>query len=92
MSEDFDRIKREMQELSDLVSKELDLDKVTDSIFITHVGEIFYDSEPHRKAVVKYMLLYEQAVKEGMILLRKDALYKAMTGDITIEEAIRAMA
>ncbi|MBN2306836.1 type II/IV secretion system protein [Candidatus Peregrinibacteria bacterium] len=34
----------------------------------------------------------EQAVKEGMILLRKDALYKAMTGDITIEEAIRAMA
>lgn len=34
----------------------------------------------------------EQAVKEGMILLRKDALYKAVTGDITIEEAIRAMA
>jgi type IV pilus assembly protein PilB len=34
----------------------------------------------------------DQAVKEGMILLRKDALYKAMTGDITIEEAIRAMA
>ena len=34
----------------------------------------------------------EQAVKEGMILMRKDALYKAMTGDITIEEAIRAMA
>lgn len=33
-----------------------------------------------------------QAVKEGMILLRKDALYKAVTGDITIEEAIRAMA
>lgn len=34
----------------------------------------------------------EQAVKEGMILLRKDAIYKAATGDITIEEAIRAMA
>ena len=34
----------------------------------------------------------EQAVKEGMILLRKDAIYKAVTGDITIEEAIRAMA
>jgi len=34
----------------------------------------------------------EQAVQEGMILLRKDALYKAITGDITIEEAIRAMA
>ncbi len=34
----------------------------------------------------------DQAVKEGMILLRKDALYKAATGDITIEEAIRAMA
>lgn len=33
-----------------------------------------------------------QAVREGMILLRKDALYKAVTGDITIEEAIRAMA
>ncbi len=33
-----------------------------------------------------------QAVSEGMILLRKDALYKAATGDITIEEAIRAMA
>jgi len=34
----------------------------------------------------------EQAVKEGMILLRKDALYKAATGDISIEEALRAMA
>jgi len=34
----------------------------------------------------------KQAVQEGMILLRKDALYKAVTGDITIEEAIRAMA
>ena len=33
-----------------------------------------------------------QAVKEGMILLRKDALYKAITGDITIEEALRAIA
>jgi type IV pilus assembly protein PilB len=32
-----------------------------------------------------------QAVKEGMILLRKDALYKAATGDITIEEALRVM-
>ncbi len=34
----------------------------------------------------------DQAVKEGMTLLRKDALYKALTGDITIEEALRAMA
>ena len=34
----------------------------------------------------------EQAVKEGMILLRKDALYKAATGDITIEEVLRVMA
>jgi len=33
-----------------------------------------------------------QAVKEGMILIRKDALYKAATGDITIEEALRVMA
>lgn len=33
-----------------------------------------------------------QAVKEGMKLLRKDALYKAMIGDITIEEALKAMA
>lgn len=33
-----------------------------------------------------------QAVKEGMILLRKDALYKALTGDITLQEALRAMA
>lgn len=32
-----------------------------------------------------------QAVKEGMVLLRKDALYKAATGDITIEEALRVM-
>ncbi|MBN2086949.1 type II/IV secretion system protein [Candidatus Peregrinibacteria bacterium] len=32
-----------------------------------------------------------QAVKEGMILLKKDALYKAITGDITIEEALRVM-
>lgn len=36
--------------------------------------------------------LETQAMKEGMIPLRKDALYKAATGDITIEEAIRAMA
>ena len=34
----------------------------------------------------------EQAVKEGMTLIRKDALYKAATGDITIEEALKAMA
>lgn len=34
----------------------------------------------------------KQAILEGMILLKKDALYKAITGDITIEEAIRAMA
>jgi len=34
----------------------------------------------------------DQAVKEGMTLLRKDALYKAATGDITIEEALRVMA
>lgn len=33
-----------------------------------------------------------QAVQEGMILLRKDALYKALTGDITLQEALRAMA
>jgi type IV pilus assembly protein PilB len=33
----------------------------------------------------------KQAVKEGMIPLRKDALYKAVTGDITIEEALRMM-
>ena len=32
-----------------------------------------------------------QAVSEGMILLKKDALYKAITGDITIEEALRVM-
>jgi len=32
-----------------------------------------------------------KAVEEGMILLKKDALYKAVTGDITIEEALRAM-
>ncbi|MBI5411900.1 type II/IV secretion system protein [Candidatus Peregrinibacteria bacterium] len=32
-----------------------------------------------------------QAAKEGMILLKKDALYKAATGDITIEEAIKVM-
>ncbi len=36
--------------------------------------------------------LEAQAVKEGMILIRKDALYKAVTGDITIEEALRVMA
>lgn len=33
-----------------------------------------------------------QAVKEGMTLLRKDALYKALMGDITLQEALRAMA
>ena len=34
----------------------------------------------------------KQAVKEGMILLQKDALYKVITGDVTIEEALRVMA
>lgn len=33
-----------------------------------------------------------KAVEEGMIVLKKDALYKAVTGDITIEEALRVMA
>ena len=33
----------------------------------------------------------KQAVEEGMILLRKDALYKAVTGDITIEQALQIM-
>ncbi|MFH0821073.1 MAG: GspE/PulE family protein [Candidatus Peregrinibacteria bacterium] len=32
-----------------------------------------------------------QSVKEGMILLRKDALYKVATGDISIQEALRVM-
>lgn len=32
-----------------------------------------------------------QGVEEGMILLKKDALYKAATGDITIEEALQVM-
>lgn len=32
-----------------------------------------------------------QAVKEGMILLRKDALYKVATGDISIQEALRVI-
>ncbi|MFH1012168.1 MAG: GspE/PulE family protein [Candidatus Peregrinibacteria bacterium] len=34
----------------------------------------------------------KQAVAEGMILLRKDALYKVATGDISIQEALRIMA
>lgn len=33
----------------------------------------------------------KQAVKEGMVPLKQDALYKAATGDITIEEALRVM-
>jgi len=33
-----------------------------------------------------------KAVEEGMILLKKDALYKAVTGDTSIEEALRIMA
>ncbi len=33
----------------------------------------------------------KKAVEEGMILLKKDALFKAITGDITIEEALRTM-
>lgn len=49
------------------------------------IEELVIGNAPHTE-------IEEQAVKEGMILLRKDALYKAMTGDITIEEAIRAMA
>jgi type II secretory ATPase GspE/PulE/Tfp pilus assembly ATPase PilB-like protein len=32
-----------------------------------------------------------QAIAEGMITLRKDAIFKAVTGDITIEEALRVM-
>ncbi len=49
------------------------------------IEELVINNAPHNE-------IEDQAVKEGMILLRKDALYKAMTGDITIEEAIRAMA
>ena len=49
------------------------------------IEELIIGNAPHTD-------IEKQAVKEGMILLRKDALYKAMTGDITIEEAIRAMA
>ncbi len=49
------------------------------------IEELIINNAPHNE-------IEDQAVKEGMILLRKDALYKAMTGDITIEEAIRAMA
>ncbi len=48
------------------------------------IEELIIASTPHNE-------IEAQAVKEGMILLRKDAIYKAMTGDITIEEAIRAM-
>lgn len=33
----------------------------------------------------------KKAVEEGMILLRKDALYKVITGDISMEEALRVM-
>ena len=33
----------------------------------------------------------KKAIEEGMIKLHKDALYKAVTGDITIEEAIKAI-
>ena len=33
----------------------------------------------------------KQAMKEGLVPIRKDALYKAVTGDVTIEEAIRVM-
>ncbi len=36
--------------------------------------------------------LENKAIEEGMILLKKDALYKTITGDITIEDALRAMA
>ena len=39
-----------------------------------------------------YQDIEDKAVEEGMILLKKDALYKAVTGDITIEEAIQVMA
>ncbi|MFH0838339.1 MAG: GspE/PulE family protein [Patescibacteria group bacterium] len=49
------------------------------------IEELIISNAPHNE-------IEDQAVKEGMILLRKDALYKAITGDITIEEAIRAMA
>lgn len=49
------------------------------------IEELIIGNAPHNE-------IEQQAVKEGMILLRKDALYKAITGDITIEEAIRAMA
>lgn len=38
-----------------------------------------------------YQEIENKAVEEGMILLKKDALYKAVTGDITIEEALRVM-
>ena len=37
------------------------------------------------------MEIEKKAVEEGMILLRKDALFKAVTGDITIEQALQLM-
>ncbi|PIZ72025.1 hypothetical protein COY07_03855 [Candidatus Peregrinibacteria bacterium CG_4_10_14_0_2_um_filter_43_11] len=36
-------------------------------------------------------MIEKQAVNEGMILLRKDALFKVATGDISIQEALRMM-
>ncbi len=46
------------------------------------VEELIVDNASHQEIEAK-------AVEEGMIPLKKDALYKAVTGDITIEQALQ---
>jgi len=48
------------------------------------IEEMIIDSKSARE-------IEHKAIEEGMVTLHKDALYKAVTGDITIEEAIRAI-
>jgi type II secretory ATPase GspE/PulE/Tfp pilus assembly ATPase PilB-like protein len=59
------------------------------------ISELLLATEPFREAVLKKMptsALEEIAIKEGMRTLWQNALYRAITGQTTLEEVIRAVA
>ncbi len=72
-------------------------DKCNNTGYKGRIGlfEVLEMSPAIEELIVKdasYQDIEDKSVEEGMVLLRKDALYKAVTGDITIEEAIQVMA
>jgi type II secretory ATPase GspE/PulE/Tfp pilus assembly ATPase PilB-like protein len=59
------------------------------------VSELLVVDEPFREAVLKKMstsALEEIAIQQGMRTLWQNGLYRAITGQTTLEEVIRAVA